>query len=69
MRSHTIHDRANLNVEVSMAAFSMGDRRKRSRGDKYDLYSLSTSRTKKGLFSFLMVQAYFGNFNHYQIHF
>ena len=40
-RSHSIHDRrANLNVEVSMAAFSTGDRRKRSRGDKYGLYSL-----------------------------
>jgi exosome complex component RRP41 len=68
MRSHTIHDRANLNVEVSMAAFSMGDRRKRSRGDKYDLYSLSTSRTEKGpplFLSFLMVQTYFRNFNHY----
>ena len=39
MRSHTIHDRrANLNVEVSMAPFSTGDRRKRSRGDKYGLY-------------------------------
>ena len=35
MRSQTIHDRANINVEVSVAAFSTGDRRKRSRGDKY----------------------------------
>ncbi|KDR76410.1 hypothetical protein GALMADRAFT_210999 [Galerina marginata CBS 339.88] len=34
IRSQTIHDRANLNVEVSIAAFSTGDRRKRSRGDK-----------------------------------
>jgi exosome complex component RRP41 len=34
MRSQTIHDRANINVEVSVAAFSTGDRRKRSRGDK-----------------------------------
>ena len=34
MRSQTIHDRANVNVEVSVAAFSTGDRRKRSRGDK-----------------------------------
>jgi len=34
MRSQTIHDRANINVEVSIAAFSTGDRRKRSRGDK-----------------------------------
>ncbi|KAF9048394.1 3' exoribonuclease family, domain 1-domain-containing protein [Panaeolus papilionaceus] len=34
IRSHTFHDRANLNVEVSVAPFSTGDRRKRSRGDK-----------------------------------
>lgn len=34
MRSHTIHDRANINVEVNVAAFSTGERRKRSRGDK-----------------------------------
>ncbi|KAF9554015.1 hypothetical protein CPC08DRAFT_767070 [Agrocybe pediades] len=33
-RSQTIHDRANLNVELSITAFSTGDRRKRSRGDK-----------------------------------
>lgn len=35
MRSQTIHDRANINVEVNVAAFSTGERRKRSRGDKY----------------------------------
>lgn len=34
MRSQTIHDRANINVEVNVAAFSTGERRKRSRGDK-----------------------------------
>jgi len=34
MRSQTMHDRANINVEVSVAAFSTGDRRQRSRGDK-----------------------------------
>ncbi|KAH9481534.1 Exosome complex component RRP41 [Psilocybe cubensis] len=34
MRSQTIHDRANINVEISIAPFSTGDRRKRSRGDK-----------------------------------
>ena len=34
MRSQTIHDRANINVEVLVAPFSTGDRRKRSRGDK-----------------------------------
>ncbi len=34
MRSQAIHDRTNINVEVSMAAFSTSDRRQRSRGDK-----------------------------------
>lgn len=34
MRSQTIHDRANINVEVNVAAFSTSERRKRSRGDK-----------------------------------
>ena len=34
MRSHTLHDRANINVEVTIAPFSMGERRKRSRNDK-----------------------------------
>ncbi|KAI0696534.1 ribosomal protein S5 domain 2-type protein [Cytidiella melzeri] len=34
MRSQTLHDRAVLNVEVSIAPFSTGERRKRSRGDK-----------------------------------
>jgi len=34
LRSQTIHNRANINVEVNIAAFSTGERRKRSRGDK-----------------------------------
>ena len=34
LRSQTIHDRANINVEVGVVAFSSGERRKRSRGDK-----------------------------------
>ncbi|TFK19359.1 exosome component 4 [Coprinopsis marcescibilis] len=34
MRSHTFHDRANINVEVTVASFSTGERRKRLRGDK-----------------------------------
>ncbi|KAI0059185.1 exosome component 4 [Artomyces pyxidatus] len=34
MRSQTLHDRAIINVEVSIAPFSTGDRRKRARGDK-----------------------------------
>lgn len=33
-RSQTIHDRANINVEVAISPFSSGERRKRSRGDK-----------------------------------
>jgi len=37
VRSHTIHDRANINVEVHIAAFSTGERRKRTRGDKRTL--------------------------------
>ena len=43
MRSQTMHDRANINVEVSVAAFSTGDRRQRSRGDKYGTISLPAS--------------------------
>ncbi|RDX41750.1 hypothetical protein K466DRAFT_556160 [Polyporus arcularius HHB13444] len=34
MRSQTLHDRAVLNVEMSVAPFSTGDRRKRSRADR-----------------------------------
>jgi exosome complex component RRP41 len=34
VRSQTIHDRANINVEVNIATFSAGERRKRSRGDR-----------------------------------
>jgi len=34
MRSQTIHDRANINVEVNVAAFSTSERRRRARGDK-----------------------------------
>ena len=33
-KRETIHDRANINVEINIAAFSTGERRKRSRGDK-----------------------------------
>lgn len=33
-RSQTLHDRAVLNVEVNIAPFSSGERRKRGRGDK-----------------------------------
>jgi len=35
MRSQTYHDRANVNIEVGIAAFSSSERRKRGRGDKY----------------------------------
>ena len=34
MRSQTMHNRANINVEILYAPFSTGERRKRSRGDK-----------------------------------
>jgi len=44
-RSQTIHDRANINVEVSVAAFSTGDRRKRSRGDKRILEFAATIKS------------------------
>ncbi|KAG9315105.1 ribosomal protein S5 domain 2-type protein [Chiua virens] len=37
IRSQTIHDRANINVDVHVAAFSAGERRKRTRGDKRTL--------------------------------
>jgi exosome complex component RRP41 len=33
-RSQTIHDRANINVELSVAAFSASEWRKRSKSDK-----------------------------------
>ncbi|KAF9448626.1 exosome component 4 [Macrolepiota fuliginosa MF-IS2] len=45
MRSQTIHDRANINVEVNVAAFSTGERRKRSRGDKRILEIGSTIKS------------------------
>ncbi|KAJ6544849.1 ribosomal protein S5 domain 2-type protein [Mycena vulgaris] len=45
MRSHTMHDRANINVEVSVAAFSTGERRKRSRGDKRILEMAATIKS------------------------
>ena len=34
MRSQTLHDRAVLNVEISVAPFSTSERRKRSRADR-----------------------------------
>ncbi|KAJ7494569.1 ribosomal protein S5 domain 2-type protein [Mycena galericulata] len=45
MRSQTMHDRANLNVELSVAAFSTGERRKRSRGDKRILEMAATIKS------------------------
>ncbi|KAH7928290.1 exoribonuclease, exosome component 4 [Leucogyrophana mollusca] len=44
-RAQTIHDRANINVEVNIAAFSTGERRKRSRGDKRILELASTIKS------------------------
>ncbi|KAG6877513.1 hypothetical protein C0993_006463 [Termitomyces sp. T159_Od127] len=45
MRSQALHDRANINVEVSVAAFSTGDRRKRARGDKRILELAATIKS------------------------
>ncbi|KAF8072120.1 exoribonuclease, exosome component 4 [Lyophyllum atratum] len=45
MRSQTIHDRANINVEVNVAAFSTGERRKRTRGDKRILELAATIKS------------------------
>ncbi|KAL4066782.1 exoribonuclease, exosome component 4 [Scleroderma citrinum] len=45
MRSQTIHDRAVINVEVNVAAFSTGERRKRTRGDKRLLELASTIKS------------------------
>jgi exosome complex component RRP41 len=44
-RRETIYDRANINVEVNVAAFSTGERRKRSRGDKRILELASTIKS------------------------
>ena len=35
VRAQTLHDRAAIHVEVNIAPFSTGDRRRRGRGDKY----------------------------------
>ncbi|EGO25086.1 exoribonuclease, exosome component 4 [Serpula lacrymans var. lacrymans S7.9] len=45
VRSQTLHDRANLNVEVNVSAFSAGERRKRSRADKRLLELAATIRS------------------------
>ncbi|KAG7451013.1 uncharacterized protein BT62DRAFT_1071619 [Guyanagaster necrorhizus] len=45
MRSQTLYDRANINVEVSIASFSTGERRKRSRGDKRILEMAATIKS------------------------
>ncbi|KAF8920144.1 ribosomal protein S5 domain 2-type protein [Mucidula mucida] len=45
MRSQTIYDRANINVELSIASFSTGERRKRSRGDKRILEMAATIKS------------------------
>ena len=34
LRSQSLHNRANINVDVNIAPFSTGERRKRNRGDK-----------------------------------
>ncbi|GLB40616.1 putative 3' exoribonuclease family, domain 1 [Lyophyllum shimeji] len=45
MRSQTMHDRANISVEVNVAAFSTGERRKRTRGDKRILELAATIKS------------------------
>ncbi|KAF8871766.1 ribosomal protein S5 domain 2-type protein [Infundibulicybe gibba] len=45
MRSQTMHNRANINVEVAVATFSTGERRKRSRGDKRTLEMAATIKS------------------------
>ncbi|EAU89296.2 exosome component 4 [Coprinopsis cinerea okayama7 len=45
MRSHTFHDRANINVEVTVASFSTGERRKRLKGDKRILEFAATIKS------------------------
>ncbi|KAF9067187.1 ribosomal protein S5 domain 2-type protein [Rhodocollybia butyracea] len=47
MRSQTFHDRANVNIEVSIAAFSASERRRRGKGDKR---ILELSHTLKSTF-------------------
>ncbi|TFY81403.1 hypothetical protein EWM64_g2610 [Hericium alpestre] len=44
-RAQTMHDRAALNVEVAVAPFSTGDRRKRGRGDKRILELAATIKS------------------------
>ncbi|KAG6850251.1 hypothetical protein H0H93_015803 [Arthromyces matolae] len=45
MRSQTLHDRAVINVELNVAAFSASDRRRRTRGDKRILELATTIRS------------------------
>ncbi|KDQ53123.1 hypothetical protein JAAARDRAFT_39499 [Jaapia argillacea MUCL 33604] len=45
MRRETLHDRANVNVEVGVAPFSTGERRRRGRGDKRILEFASTIKS------------------------
>ncbi len=43
LRSQVIHDRAIINFQFSMAAFSTSERRKRTKGDRYYLFCLVTT--------------------------
>ena len=45
MRSQTIHDRAIINVDVNVAAFSSGERRRRGRADRRTLELAATLRS------------------------
>jgi len=45
MRSQTLHDRANINVETNVVPFSTGERRKRARADRRILELASTIKS------------------------
>ncbi|GBE88447.1 ribosomal protein S5 domain 2-type protein [Sparassis latifolia] len=45
MRSQTLHDRANINVEVNILPFSTGERRRRARADRRVLELASTVKS------------------------
>ena len=44
VRAQTLHDRASIHVEATIAPFSASDRRRRGRGDKCVYYSLPPTR-------------------------
>lgn len=46
VRAQTLHDRASLHVEATIAAFSTSDRRRRGRGDKCAISSFICIRNE-----------------------